>query len=116
MNVDIYQYKKQLLFLSFLGIFLLFFLSSVIKEKELTICKINETKLNTLVEIEGFVSNERMISDKSKILTLKQGNCSIEVLVQTKIFFDDKNIKVIGKVSTYQNKKQITAEKIIFTD
>jgi DNA replicative helicase MCM subunit Mcm2 (Cdc46/Mcm family) len=112
MNFDINQFKKQLLVLSFFGIFLIFFISLFITEKNIEICQINETQTNDLVKTEGIVISEKMISDKTKILTLTKDKCSVEVLAQTRISFENQNIIVKGKISTYQNKKQITAEKI----
>ncbi len=112
MKFDIYQYKKHLLFFSFLGVFLLLFISTMITEQKMNICEINQTKINDLVEVEGYVIRERMISDKTKILTLTKNDCYVDILVQTKRFFEDKEIIVQGKISLYQDKKQIIAEKI----
>lgn len=106
--------KSQKLFLiaSLLGIFMLINLSWILTPKEISPCDINKTADNEKITIKGIVINERTLAEDFKLLILESGDCEIDVTCNCKTSFLHENVSITGKVQTYNNKKQISADRI----
>jgi hypothetical protein len=108
------QSKPQKLFLvaSLLGIFMLLVLSLTLNPKEISACSINKTQDNEKVSIKGIVIDERVLSENFKLLILKNNGCEVDITCNCLQSFINNNVSIAGKVQTYNNKKQISAEMI----
>ncbi|MBU1136051.1 MAG: OB-fold nucleic acid binding domain-containing protein [Nanoarchaeota archaeon] len=101
---------KISLAVSFLGILILIFISSL--EPKLTkISELNKTKIDSLIKIQGNIINSKKINQDFFILTINDNSGQIEILLN-KNFSTNKQIEIIGKLEQYQNKFQIQVEKI----
>ena len=101
---------KISLIISILGIFSLLLLSNSLSIKDETCSEITEKNLGELVHLEGTIEKGRSYND-FKILTLKDGECKIEVTCYCKESFSGR-VEIIGRVEKYQDKLQIKADKI----
>lgn len=91
---------------------MLLVLSLTLNPKEISACGINKTGDNEKVSIRGIVINERTLSENFKLLILKNNGCEIDITCNCLQSFLNNNVSVAGKVQTYNNKKQISADRI----
>lgn len=66
-------------------------------------------EINKRVQTESKVAEERTLYPNTKLLTLEN---QIEIIYEGTESLKEKNCSITGKVSEYNSKKQITAEKI----
>lgn len=78
---------------------------------ETSIEKLDELELNTRLIVSGRVTSEKVIYLGTNLLEIDNFIQVVCTSCREKLL--GKNIKVIGRVSNYKGKKQITAEKII---
>lgn len=104
--------QKVYLVLSLTGIFLLLFLSSKINPERISVCEVNKTAEYEKVVVEGLVINEKILNKDFKLLILKEENCEIGIVCNCKTTFINNKVLVAGKIQTYNNKKQISANEI----
>ena len=74
---------------------------------------VGSLELNTRISISGQVVAERIIYEGTKILELDNG---IIILCECNENFKDREIKVVGRVSDYDGKRQIVAEEVSLSD
>ena len=99
------------LLFSIAGILFLLIFSCFIKPKQINICNLKELEENDYVLVYGKIISERNLTKDFTILNLENSSCKIEVTCNCHGFFN-KTVFVIGKISYYQNKTQINAEKV----
>jgi hypothetical protein len=71
--------------------------------------ELNELEDNTFVGISGEVVSERVIYGTTKIYEL---DCGVELVYDGIEKLDGERVFVVGKVSEYDGKKQITVEQL----
>jgi len=91
---------------------MLLVLSLTLNPKEISACDINKTADNEKVSIKGIIVNERILSENFNLLILKNDGCEVDVTCNCKQSFLNNNVSVAGKVQTYNNKKQLQADRI----
>ena len=72
--------------------------------------ELENLEINQKVAIHGKVISERILYETQKLLILDN---KIELVCECPQTFKDKNISVLGIVSEYDGKKQVTVLKII---
>lgn len=100
--------------LALIGTFILLFLSYVSEPKLIEIKDISKAMLDNFVKISGKINS---IDDKEsiKIIKVEDDSGQIDVIVFEENIINigkGMNVEIIGKVSEYQGKMQINAEKI----
>ena len=100
--------------IALIGTFILLFLSYISEPKLIEIKTINKAMLDNFVKIYGKIID---IDNKEsiKIIKVEDNSGSIDVIVFEKNIINigkGMNAEIIGKVSEYQGKMQINAEKI----
>jgi len=103
--------SKIYLVLAVVGILFLFILTYFVKPQEISICKIRELQQGDYVKVYGKIISERNLTSDFTILTLQNSTCRVEITCNCKNF-TNQNVSVIGKIEYYQNKTQISADKI----
>ena len=108
--------EKAALLTAFVGICLLLFLSSRLEPKLVKISDISAKMLDSPVKVQGRVI-ELKEKESSLLLVLNDSSGSIDVFSYTKDELNlselkGVNVEIIGKVSEYKGKLEITAEKI----
>lgn len=91
---------------------MLLVLSQILTPKEISACNINKTADNEKVTIKGTIADERTLSEDFKLLILKNNGCEVDITCNCLQSFLNNNVSVAGKVQTYNNKKQISADMI----
>lgn len=94
-----------------IGIFVMFILANQLIEEVMDETDLSRLELNARVSLSGKVVGEKIIYDGTKLLELEDG---IEVVCESDFSFVDRNVRVIGKVSEYDGKRQVIAEKVLF--
>ena len=109
---------KTSLIMSLIGIFLLLFLTNILNPKQISIEQINEKLLNKKVQVQGQILNIRTYENQNfQVILIKDSTAEIEIITNKITNLQkDKNIIVIGKITTYKEDLQITADKIILID
>lgn len=104
--------QKIYLVFSLIGILLLLFLSSFINPKEISICDVNKTADNEKITVRGMIIDEKILAENFKLLVIKNNDCKIDVVCNCKTTLFNNNVLVTGRIQMYNNKKQISADKI----
>ena len=110
--------KKITFSIVLLGVFILLLLSDILEPAQVKINELNFNQLNKDIKISGNVlSIKNFQEDEFLILTLADSTGEIEVLVDYKksppLIQKNQRITVTGKLSQYQKKLQIQADKIL---
>jgi RecJ-like exonuclease len=111
------QSKKLLkisLIVTFIGLFLIIILANCFEPKTTEISSIDKKILDEWVKVTGQVNNLKSISTESGYLTtftITDSTGRIDVIFYKKINLTEK-VEIIGKISEYQGKLQISASKI----
>jgi hypothetical protein len=96
--------------IAILGILVLAILMNLppkeISDKE----ELSSLEINQKVSIQGKVTSERILYENQKLLVLDN---KIELVCECPSAFKDKNISVLGIISEYDGKKQVTVLRII---
>jgi RecJ-like exonuclease len=114
--------KKKLikisLFLSLIGILLLFIVSIFTEPSQTKINEISKKDLDNYVKITGTVINIKEIKAENyffKIIKLKDSSGSINIIQNSKEKLEiNQKIEVIGRVSEYNQEIQIETKEIKF--
>lgn len=106
--------KTTSLIISIIGISILLTLSLIMEPKLSTIKELNKKQTFERVKIQGQLTNEKSYNNGTfNILTIKDPTGEVEVLINKKININiNQTLEIIGKITEYKNKVQITAEKI----
>ena len=91
---------------------MLLVLSLTLSPKEISACDINKTADNEKVTVKGIIIGERTLSENFNLLILKNNGCEVDITCNCEQSFLSSNVSVAGKVQTYNNKKQISADRI----
>lgn len=103
--------KHYMVFLSTLGILLLYFLSSISQPISIDIEDIQKHE-GEKVRIEGIVTNYYLTRYGNQIITLESNNTTITIFVEEKINVEyGDEIQVFGQVQKYRDTWRIYAEK-----
>lgn len=100
---------KISLIISFIGIFLLFFLSSF-EPQTTAISNVLKLSENQLVKLQGNITKTQD-KDSFFILTLQDATGKINIISE-KNFQENSTIEVLGKTEVFNNKTQVRAERI----
>ena len=104
--------NKKLLIASLLGILLLLFVINTIGSKEYKISEIYNKGINEKVKVIGMTKNIKTYENNFTVFTLVKNNESIKVVCNCQNIKNNQEIEVIGKITEYNNIKQIEADKI----
>jgi hypothetical protein len=110
-KIDNQKLRKIFLVLTLLGLLSLFYLSLFAQPKEINICHQKELKESDYVLAYGKIVSERNLTEEFFLLTLENSSCIIEITCSCNNFFN-KSVLVIGRISYYNNKTQINANRI----
>jgi hypothetical protein len=103
--------RKMAFVIFVIGIFLMFILTNLSPKEIKNAEDLEFLELNTRIVVSGEVVSERIIYDGTRLLELDN---NVMVLCECDRGFKGKDIRVIGKVSDYDGKKQVIAEEVLF--
>lgn len=101
--------RRWAFIIAILGMFVLALLMNLPVREVDSYEEISGLEINTRVKISGEITSERVIYEDEKLLTLDNG---VDLIYQGGGGFNGEEVEVIGLVSEYEGKKQITVEKI----
>ena len=106
---------KTSIIISLIGIFLLLFLTNILNPKQININQINNKLLNKNVQVQGQVLNIKTYENQNlQVILIKDETSQIEIITNKITNLENnETIIVIGKITTYKEDLQITADKII---
>ena len=105
--------KLLTLIISIIGISLLLILSNILEPKLSKISDLNTKQTYEQVKIQGQLINQKSFSNTLNILEIKDSTGTIQVLTNKNLQLKtNSTIQVIGKISEYKSRIQITADKI----
>ncbi|MFH1290467.1 MAG: hypothetical protein ABIH92_03600 [Nanoarchaeota archaeon] len=101
--------RKWAFIVAILGMFVMVLFLNLEPEKVEDYSDLEELELNTRVSVMGKVVSERLIYGRTELLVLDNG---IDLVFEGVGNFENEEIEVVGVVSEYNEKKQVTVEKI----
>lgn len=69
--------------------------------------------INERVEVSGEVVSQRVLYGETSLLVLDNG---FEILYEGEGLFNGREIRVVGRISEYKSKKQISAEDVFLLE
>ena len=96
-----------------MGILVIIFLAGTLEAKELTISELNPSMIDQEVKISGTITSIRKTTGPL-ILTIKDSSGSLPVVLfdNAPNFNKNDKVEVIGDISEFNNKLQLTAKTI----
>ena len=95
--------------IAILGMMAMLFLINLPAQEVASYEDIADLEVNTRVRVAGEIVGERIIYGNEKLLSLDKG---IEMVYYGDGRFNGESVEVVGLVSEYNGKKQMTIEKI----
>jgi len=105
--------RKLCLILSLLGILALLFFINFTEPKIIKISSINQKYLDNQVKIIGISSAINTYKSNFTSFTLEDATGKINIICSCSNIKENQTLEIVGKISKYQGKLQIQADKII---
>ena len=97
---------------SLLGLFFLFLISFLSPTPQKSIGELNESDLDTMVEVRGYVTDISYSKDNSTTFLRVKDSCYLDIVLFDHFTADDTYITVLGKYQEYDGKRSMVAERI----
>ena len=108
--VDKEKLLKYSIFISLIGLMILFLINQFIEIEKTPISQIDESYLGKTVKIEGAITN---IQNRGNISLLSIDRSVIDIVVFSKIHIEKgTNVSIIGKVEEYDGELQIRVDRV----
>ena len=105
---------KLTLSISFIGIFLLLSITTLMQPKLIAIEEINHKYLNKNIKIQGEIQDIRTYQDSFQVIPIKDETAEIDIITNEILnLTKSESITVIGKVQEYKQYLQVQANKIM---
>ena len=106
--------KKIALISSLIGILILFLIINSAEQKIVEISSVNDKMMNQKIKIIGNINELKISGNNFTILTISDKTGNIQAVCNCPNLEKNRNVEIIGKITTYQGMLQIQTERITY--